>query len=293
MSSLVVVTPPANEPVDLLTIKNPLRVTISNDDGLIGIYAKAARELVESESGRSLVNKGYLQSHDRFPHRHDYTDRGTGYWYAAPRYARDHHGDFRQEIKLLRCPLVRVDKIVYTDVNGNLQTLFPTPELWQAKTEYVLGDQVQDSNGNLQQVSAVTNTEEDGTNESGTATPRWSAILNGTTTDHDLTWTCVQLPAPAGDFLVDRESEPPRIMPLFTQVWPLTLRVPQAVKIYFTCGYGDDASAAPSTLKVALMQSTAVMYENREALTPEQLRAMEWYDRLIWSERVVDYAPTR
>lgn len=293
MSSIQVQTPPAQEPVDLPTLKNHLRVTITNDDKLIELYGQSARELVESESGRSLVNKVYRQSHDRFPRLHDWGDFGTGYFYQAPRYARGHRYDERQQIKLLRCPLVSVEKITYIDLTGTLQTMLPTPALWQPDTEYELGDQAQDSNGNLQQVTAVTNAEEDGSNESGSATPSWSAILNGTATDNDLTWSCVKIPAPAGDFQVDADSEPPRIFPVYGAFWPDTLRVPNAVQIFFTAGYGEDASSAPAALKVALMQSAGVMYQNREAMTIDDLRAMPWYDRLIWSERVIDYAPTR
>jgi len=203
MSSIQVQTPPAAEPVTLDVLKNHLRVTITNDDTLIKLYLQSARELVESESGRSLVNKVYRQSHDRFPRLHDCGDFGTGYFYQAPRYARSHHYDGRQQIKLLRCPLVSVEKITYIDLDGNLQTLLPTPALWQADTEYELGDQAQDANGNLQKVSAVTNAEEDGTNESGSSVPSWGAVLDATATDNDLTWKCVKIPAPAGDFLVD------------------------------------------------------------------------------------------
>src|SRR5208282_3621336 len=130
MSSLVVVSPPDAEPLNLQTeVKPHVRVTIADDDALLKIYLQAARELAESETGLSFINKGYRQSHDRFPHRHDWTDRGTGYWYAAPRYARQ-HWDERQAIKLLRSPLLEVDKIVYIDVNENQQTLLPAPELW-------------------------------------------------------------------------------------------------------------------------------------------------------------------
>lgn len=290
--SLIITSPPANEPLTLPIVKNHLRVTIGDDDDLIKIYAQSARELVESESGRSLVNKGYCQSLDRFPHRHDWTDRGTGYWYAAPRYARQRY-DHRQEIKLLRCPLVRIDRVTYIDVNGALQTLLPTPEIWQPATEYELGDQFQDLNGNLQQVTAVAETEEDASSSSGSTPPAWGITVGAITSgDGDLTEKCVAVPAPAGDFLEDRESEPPRITPTFGNIWPLTQRVPQAVKVYFIAGYGNDAATAPATLKVAYLQATGVCYENREALTPEQLRMLDWYDRLIWSERVMDYAPT-
>jgi hypothetical protein len=294
MSSIQVQTPPAAEPVDLVTLKNHLRVTITNDDALIKLYLQSARELVESESGRSLVNKLYRQSHDRFPRLHDCGDFGTGYFYQAPRYARGHHYDDRQVIKLLRCPLVSVEKITYIDLNGAVQTLLPTPALWQPDTEYELGDQFQDLNGNLQEVTAVAESGEDGSSSSGSTAPAWGNTVGAiTSADGDLTEKCIAVPAPAGDFLVDSDSEPPRIYPNYGAFWPATLRVPNAVQIFLTAGYGDDASSAPATLKVAIMQSTGVMYQNREAMTAEQLRALDWYDRLIWSERVIDYAPTR
>jgi Phage gp6-like head-tail connector protein len=293
MSTIQVQTPPAAEPIALATIKNHLRITIASDDALIQLYAQAARELVESESGRSLVNKLYRQSHDRFPGLHDWGDFGVGYFYQTRRYSHHHRGDERQMIKLLRCPLVSVQQITYIDLTGTPQTLFPAPELWLAENVYDVGDQVEDSNGNLQQVTASTEAETGGSGMSGVDEPGWSSILEATTTDGDLTWTCIKTPAPAGDFIYDADSEPPRIFPTYGTFWPLTLRVPNAVQIFFTAGYGNDAANAPATLKVALMQSAGVMYQNREALTAEQLRELDWYERLIWSERVLDYDPTR
>jgi hypothetical protein len=293
MSSLKIVSPPAAEPIPLSVIKNHCRISIANDDQLVAIYAQAARELVESESGRSLVNKQYCQSHDRFPHIHDWTDRGTGYFISAPRYSRDHRHDLRQQIKLLRAPLVTVDWIEYIDTDGDLQTLDAAPELHQTSTEYVVGDQFQDENGNLQEVTAVNEDDEDETSESAATPPTWATTLDTPTTDGDLTCNCIAVPAPVGDFLVNGDSEPPYVTPLFGQVWPLTQQIPEAVKVFFTAGYGLNGDAAPATLRVALMQSTGVMYENREALTAEQFRLLEWYDRLIWSERVLDYDPTK
>jgi hypothetical protein len=290
MSSIVVETPPAAEPVTLILVKNHLRVTISSDDQLIDLYLQSSREIVESESGRSLVNKLYKQSHDRFPHRDEW-QLGSGYSYRAPRYSH-HFGDERQAIKLLRCPLVSVSKITYIDTSGTLQTLLPTPEQWQAQTEYEIGNQIVDSNGNLQEVTAVSESGEDGSSESGATVPAWAASINATTADAALTWTNKRV-APTGDFLEDRDSEPPRLMPLWGNIWPLTQRVPNAVKIYFTAGYGNDAATAPAALKVAVMMATGVCYQNREAVTPEDLRALDWYERLIWANRVLDWNPTK
>jgi hypothetical protein len=296
MSSLAIVRAPKAEPLDLQTeVKPHLRVTIGTDDGILKIYLQAARETGEAETGRSFMNKGYRQSHDQFPRRHDYTDRGTGYWYAAPRYSRK-HGDERQEIKLLRSPLLVVDKIDYIDVSSVTQTLLPAPEVWQAKTEYNVGDEVEDTNGNLQQIIAADDSlaNKDGTFSSGSANPTWAAILDGTATDGPFIWSCIKIPAPAGDFLVDRDSEPPRILPLFGNVWPQTLRLPQAVKIYFDAGYGTDESALPARAKVLMLQMIGNWYENRESVTPDTLKTIPNHlEDLVWSLRVLDYAPTK
>jgi hypothetical protein len=292
MSSIVIQTPPVAEPVSLIAFKAHLRVTLSNEDDNIKIYLQSARETVESDSGRSLVNKLYRQSHDHFPRLHGWSDFGTGYFHQTPTYARGHHRDERQMIKLLRCPLVNVQKIVYTGTDQLQHTLLPTPASWLAKNQYVIGDQFVDSNGNLQQVTAVAEVETGSTGMSGATAPTWSLTPGGITTDGDLTETNKGV-APAGDFLVDSDSEPPRIYPNYGTSWPATLHVPNAVQIFFTAGYGDDGAAAPAKLKVAVMMAGGVSYQNREAVTPEKLYDLEAYQRLIWSERVMDYAPTR
>jgi hypothetical protein len=291
MSSLQIQTPPAAEPVSLATLKQHLRVTISNDDAILGIYLQGARETVESDSGRSLVNKLYRQSHDRFPRLHDWGDFGTGYFYQAPRYARGHHYHDRQEIKLLRCPLVSVQKIVYMGTDEVQHTLLPTPAAFLTNAEYELGDQFTDG-VNLQEVTAVTEGEDGGESSSGSSIPAWNPTPDGTTVTGDLTVTNRNT-APAGDFLVDSDSEPPRLFPNYGAFWPATLRIPNAVQIFFTAGYGNDAAAAPANLKVALMMAAGVSYQNREAVTPEKLYDLDQYQRLIWAERVLDYAPTR
>src|SRR6266478_3253629 len=114
MSTIQIQTPPAAEPVTMTVLKSHLRVIIATDDALLAIYLQSARELVESESGRSLVNKLYRQSHDRFPRQGEESTPGIGFSYRAPRYAH-HYADTRQAIKLLRSPLVSVLKITYID----------------------------------------------------------------------------------------------------------------------------------------------------------------------------------
>jgi hypothetical protein len=291
MSSIQVQMPPSQEPVALSTLKNHLRVSINNDDALLEIYLQGAREIVEGDSGRSLINKLYRQSHDRFPGLHDWGDFGTGYFYQAPRYSHHHH-DERQMIKLLRCPLVNVQKITYIGTDQLSHDLLPVPALWRANTEYDIGDQFEDSNGNLQEVTAVTEVETGGASTSGSTAPSWNATPGGVTTSADVTSTN-KGPAPAGDFIYDADSEPPRLFPAYGTFWPLTLRVPNAVQIFFTAGYGNDAADAPANLKIAVMLAAGVSYEHREAVTREQLHELDWYERVIWNERVMDYAPTK
>jgi uncharacterized phiE125 gp8 family phage protein len=97
-----------------------------------------------------------------------------------------------------------------------------------------------------------------------------------------------------GDFLVDSDSEPPRIFPAFGKFWPPVLYIPNAVRIHYTAGYGDDPTDVPRTLRTAILQIVANWYENREASTPLMMREIPHHvSDLLWSERVMDLAPTR
>jgi hypothetical protein len=292
MSSIVVQSPPAAEPLSLETVKLHLKVDIPNEDSLISVYMQSARELIESQSGRSLINKVYRQSHDTFPHRHEGSGFGAaGFFYNAPRYAQ-RRGDEHLAIKLLRCPLVAVQRISYRGVDGLSHDLLPAPESWQADSEYTLGAQIVDSNGDLEEVTDFAGSPPKTAGSSGPSVPAWGAGSPPTiTSDGDLIWTNKGL-APAGDFLVDRDSEPPRLLPLWGQVWPATLRVPDAVRIFFLSGYGAAATNAPAALKVALMMIVGVSHEQREAACIDDVRDLNWFDRMIWSQRVTDFAPT-
>ena len=291
MSSLKIIGAPAAEPLDLATVKSHLRITSTDDDAMIGLYLQAARELLENETHRSLVNKLYRQTHDAFPRRHSNAGYAAlGYFYSAPHYAH-HRGDMRQELKLLRSPCVNVTKVVYTGTDEIEHTLYPVPASW-ISGEYIIGDQVSDSNGNLQEVTAVDEAATGGKSSSGSSEPTWNATEGGTTTDGGLTWTNKGT-APDGDFLLDTDSEPSRIHPLYGNIWPATLRIPNAVNVYFTAGYGNDGAAAPANQKVAMLSLVSNWYENREPLTGDNLKVIPYHlQRLIWSESVDDFAPT-
>ena len=311
MAGLQIEIPAATSAVSLAIAKLHCRLTSDLEDDLIGLYIEAATEDAEDFTSRSFVNKGYVEVYDSFPYFTDTIQSQLAYppaYYSLPRYSTT-LWNYSQMVKILRSPLSFVDRIDYiSSQDGSLQTLRPILENWQPGVEYFVGDEIEDSNGNLQQVTAVAETEtppvegetieEDESDEeasavSGTSAPIWSQALNGAATDEDLTWTCKKMPA--GDFYVDRISEPPRIFPGGPgNFWPSVLYVPNAVQIHYTAGYGSDATAVPAKAKVAILQAVAHWYENRESVSPLDLKKVpEQAERLLMGSRVWDLAPTR
>jgi hypothetical protein len=296
MAGLNVEIAPKCEPVDLATMKNHLRVTVNNDDALIGgLYLPAARELVEDFTALSLINKGYRQSMDSFPHHHGIFGIGLTSWEIPERMGQAHRLNHHHRIKLLRSPLVHVTKITYIGTDQAFHDLLPEPRPWQAETEFVVGDQIGDSNGNLQQVTAVSEEDPDGTSESGATVPTWPAAdapVGTTTADGDLTWTKEGV-APAGDFQYNADDRPPSVYPSYGTTWPETLRVENAVQIHFVSGHGDDATAVPNRAKLAIMVTTGNWYVNRESVTSETMKALPNHlEDLLWGIRVLDFNPT-
>jgi hypothetical protein len=298
MLSLKVEIPPAVEPMELDFVKNALRVDVNDDDSLITAYMVAARRHVERICNRSLVNQKFRQTIDRFKHTHSIFDVGLA---SAEIDERWHDPNSRwtglQEIKLLRSPLITKQiTVTYYDLTQTLQTLIgPTPA-WEADNIYSLGDQITDPNGNLQEVTAINEDEEneDGTASSGDDAPTWATSTTGSNTavDNALTWTCKAIPAPAAQFQVDYDSEPPRIMPLYAQPWPEFAHVANAIQIRFWAGYGGDGDAVPEEAKVVILQLVANWYENRESVTNAEMREIpSHFEDLLAGIRVVDFAP--
>ena len=95
--ALKLVTPPETEPVSLEQAKAQLRVTDSDQDSLIGGKVRAAREFVETQTQRALLEQTWRLSLDRFP------------WDGV--------------ILLPRPPLLEVVSVKYVDALGVLQTL--------------------------------------------------------------------------------------------------------------------------------------------------------------------------
>ena len=92
-----------------------------------------------------------------------------------------------------------------------------------------------------------------------------------------------------GQFVVDTSSEPPRLFPNSGQYWPPVLYVPNAVAIHYTAGYGTDPKLVPSAMRVAMRQLVA-LWDSDPTMIGKKNPEIE---RLLWSIKVLDVAPTR
>lgn len=121
-----VVTPPAEEPLDLLTVKSHLRLDTNYDDALLEIYIGAARQLAEKELWRALVTQTWKVTLDAFPR--PAMNVASANWYGpqwgvspGPLTTVQANGKTGYEIELP--PLQSVASIKYIDTAGVQQTL--------------------------------------------------------------------------------------------------------------------------------------------------------------------------
>jgi len=299
MAALVEEFPPAVEPISLSLAKSECKIAQSNtaEDAGITLKIVAAREAIERMTARSLINKGYRQSLDSFPYFTDSVMSQQAYppaYYSLPRYSTT-LWNYSQMIKLLRSPLQAISKITFSDSStGNIDAIYPALFSWMALTEYVVSEEIEDPNGNLQVVTAVTGADEDGTSLSGSTQPTWATIVGAQTTDGMLTWTCMGPVPDSGDFIYDADSMPPRIFPLAGQFWPPVLYVPNAVQVHFIAGYGTSGSACPQGLLLLMLQLVAHWHFNREPVSAGVPGVVPWHlEKMIWHWKVADYAATR
>ncbi len=130
LSSWIRTIDPAVEPVTVAQAKAQSRVTISDDDALIAIYVKAAREYVEAATNRALLAQTWRVSFSHFPRLRRGVTHGDvcgwssyGYgacfgssgWWATP-----------ASLLLPRPRLIGIGQLAYTDVNGAPQVLDPS-----------------------------------------------------------------------------------------------------------------------------------------------------------------------
>ena len=111
MRGLILVTPPAGEPVSLTEAKAHMRIDSADDDSLIAALITAARQAAEAHMRRALVSQTWRLSLDRFP-------VAPQPWWDGLREGADMPGD-GSVIELPRPPLISVTSVtVYDDANN-------------------------------------------------------------------------------------------------------------------------------------------------------------------------------
>src|SRR5437899_2968289 len=198
MGGILVETQPAIEPIDLVTMKNFLRVEIADDDALINILLTAAREACQVVTNRTFITTTYKQVLDSFPYFVDTMVSQMAYppaYYSLPRYSTT-LWNYSQMIKLMRPPLVSVERITYlSSTDQQFHDLTQSPGLWYPQTAYNVGDKISDGNGNVQKCTVAGTTDNSPPGAAGQALgslvgtggvfPKqlWQVTLNALTTE--------------------------------------------------------------------------------------------------------------
>jgi hypothetical protein len=310
MSGLQIIEGPDCEPVSLQSMKNYLRIDadFTEDDLMIGGFITAARELVESFTSRSLINKTYLQVLDSFPYFTDTVCSQMAYppsYYSLPRWSTT-LWNYSQMIKLLVAPVVSIPRIAYLNsVDGQFYSLVPAIPKWFPGDEFAIGDQVRSysQDGTSFIMQATTN----GISQDGNP-PAWNDNVGQFTTDNpgpdEIIWENMGV-SKDDMFLLDTQSEPGRVFPGpavggtgQTFAWPSVLYEPNAVQIQFVAGYGNTVADLTNSgrmgMVTCIMQLVSNWFENREASSPLNMREIPNHLKdLLWSHCIMDFQPTR
>jgi hypothetical protein len=92
-------------------------------------------------------------------------------------------------------------------------------------------------------------------------------------------------------YMVDPQSDdnPVRILPAYGKVWPATRYQPNAVTIQFQVGYAD-AAHVPARIKLAIKQTVADWFNNRDAVVVDARVAVQQLPNaaknLLWDLRL-------
>lgn len=94
----------------------------------------------------------------------------------------------------------------------------------------------------------------------------------------------------ASKYDVDTSSLVPRITPAYSEVWPTTRPIPNAVTVTFVAGYSA-VSSIPAGLKQAILVLVGTMFENRESVAAfDAQKVPQSFDFLVAPYRVATQA---
>lgn len=121
MSSLVVKTPPAAEPISLAEAKAHLRVDITDEDALIQNYIRAARTTLESTYDVAFVQQSLVLGRDYFPTSYNLGWSPTSGWAYGDTWMSQYDTmELRYGYISLRPPVQSITSVTYLDpATGN------------------------------------------------------------------------------------------------------------------------------------------------------------------------------
>jgi uncharacterized phiE125 gp8 family phage protein len=76
------------------------------------------------------------------------------------------------------------------------------------------------------------------------------------------------------EYILRARRAPALLMPAHGKCFPETIGDPEAVKVRYKAGYGEDADAVPQDIKQWIMLTVGQMYETREAATSGSLQVV-------------------
>lgn len=87
------------------------------------------------------------------------------------------------------------------------------------------------------------------------------------------------------DYSLDTAASPGRVLLDTDASWPATQDVPNAVRVRFVVGYGDDDASVPANIRLWITAHVVQALDNPSGLNTAALQPMPFLDRLLDAER--------
>lgn len=89
----------------------------------------------------------------------------------------------------------------------------------------------------------------------------------------------------SADYTLDSASAPCRVLLNSDKSWPGTAAVPNAVRVRYTVGYGDDASAVPKNVRLWIIALVIRALDNPAGTSAGAAEQASYVDHLLDAER--------
>jgi uncharacterized phiE125 gp8 family phage protein len=87
------------------------------------------------------------------------------------------------------------------------------------------------------------------------------------------------------DYSLDTAASPGRVLLDTDASWPATQGVPNAVRVRYVVGYGDDDASVPANIRLWITAHVVQALDNPSGLNTSALQPMQFLDRLLDAER--------